>query len=88
MFAKKIFVIIGIKARYVSKTLTLEDFIRMAPDQKASNIDTKDSLPIPEKEEVSQHEDQLEDYKGRSTKDRRYKCNDCQKMFTQNSSLI
>lgn len=60
----------------------------MDPDQKVSNIHTKDSLPIPEKEEVSQYEDQLEDYKGRSTKDRCYKCNECQKMFTQNSGLI
>lgn len=72
----------------MSKALTLKDFVRMDPDQKVSNIHTKDSLPIPEKEGVSQYEDQLEDYKGRSTKDRCYKCNECQKMFTQNSGLI
>lgn len=57
MFAKNNFVIIGIKARFVSKTLTLKDFVRMDPDQKVSNIHTKDSLPIPKKKEVSQHED-------------------------------
>lgn len=33
---KKIFIIIGIKARAVSKALTLKDFVRMDPDQKVS----------------------------------------------------
>ena len=83
------FVITGVKARVVSKTLTLKDFIRMDPDQKVSIIHTKDSLPIPEKEKVSQCEDKLEDYnKGRPNEGKRHKCNECWKMFTQNSGLI
>lgn len=60
----------------------------MNPDQKVSKIHTKDSIPIPEKEKVSQYEDQLEDYKGRPTEGRQYKCNEYGKMFTQNSGLV